>query len=325
MAIGKASDLTIYNEEFIGGYVDQLQQNSNFNEATQNTLVLRSRFHEGDYSKEAMFDLVTNLVSRRDTTSVSAATDLSITSDEFIGVKLNRKIGPVAQTLDAWKKLGRDERMISFVIGQQVAKAQQVEILNSALAALEGKLDAVAALEHSAVDGTLASTDLVTGLSKAGDSAGDIVAWIMHSKPYFDLIGNQTTNAIYRANGVRIMEGTPATYGRPVFVTDSASLVESQGVSSAADAYSTLGLRAGAAIAEFSEPETVVMDLVSGLENIVYRMQGEFAYTLSLKGCKWDVANGAANPDGAAVATATNWDNVVADNKSLPGIIIKSQ
>lgn len=326
MAIGKASDFQIYHDEFYGGFVETIQQNVNaFNEASEGTIRLIAQEHEGDYQKEAFFDVISSLVSRRDTTSVSAATDLAMTSDEFVGVKCNRKIGPVAQTIDAWRKIAKDPRLMSFIIGQQSAKAVAQEYLNRGLAACEAKLDSVAALEHDATDGTLASTDLATALKKAGDAAGGIVLWVMHSAPYFDLLGNQIAAAIYRANGVRIMDGVPATLGRPVLITDSTSLVESGGVSTGVDAYSTLGLYRDAIIVQESERPETVLDLVTGLENLVYRFQGEYAFTLGLRGCTWDVTNGGANPANAAVATATNWDTQIADNKLLPGIIVKSR
>jgi hypothetical protein len=326
MAIGKASDLTIYHEQFLGGYVETVQQNVNaFNAASGGAIRLINELHIGDYDKETFFDVVASLVSRRDTTSTSTATDLALTSDEFVGVKLNRKIGPVAQTLDAWRKINKDEKIMSMILGEQTAKATAQEMLNTALSAVEAKLDSVAALEHGATDGTCASTDLASGLAKFGDAAGNIVIWVMHSKVYYDLLGNQITNAIYRANNTRIMDGVPATLGRPVLITDSSSLIEDDGVSSGIDVYSTLGLVPGAIEIKESEPPTTVLDLVTGLENIVYRFQGEYAYTLKLRGCEWDTGNGGANPSANSVATASNWDTQVADNKLLPGIIIKSR
>ena len=326
MATGKASDLTIYQEQFLGGYVETVQQNVNaFNAASGGAIRLINDLHIGDYDAETFFDVVASLVSRRDTTSTSAATDLAITSDEFRGVKLNRKIGPVGQTLDAWRKINKDEKIMSMILGEQTAKATAQEMLNTALSAVEAKLDSVAALEHSATDGTCASTDLATGLSKFGDAAGNIVIWVMHSKVYYDLLGNQITNAIYRANNTRIMDGVPATLGRPVLITDSSSLLESNGVSSGIDCYSTLGLVSGAIEIKESEPPRTVLDLVTGLENLVYRFQGEYAYTLRLRGCEWDTSTGGVNPSAGSVATAGNWDTQVADNKLLPGIIIKSQ
>lgn len=326
MSIGLASDFQIYNEQFIGGFVETIQQNvDGFNEASAGALRMAVDGHLGDYYRETFFDVIGSLVTRRDTTSNAAVTDLAPTTDEFIGVKRNYKIGPVANSLDAWRKIGKDQGELSFVLGQQVAKAVPQVMLEAALMSLEAKLDSVAALEQTNTGATITTEGLAQALGKVGDAAGGIVAWVMHGKVYHDLLQDQITDAVYRADGVQIAQGAPATLGRPVLITDSASLVETNGVSTGVDAYSTLGLFAGAASCMISEPPTTVMDLVSGLENIVYRYQGEGAYTVQLRGCEWDVTNGGVNPTDAALATATNWDTQVADNKLLPGVILKTR
>lgn len=326
MSIGLASDFQIYNEQFIGGFVETIQQEvDGFNANSQGALRLAVDGHLGDYDRETFYDVIASLITRRDTTSNSAVTDTPITTDEFIGVKRNYKIGPVAQSLDAWRKIGKDQGEMSFVLGTQVAKALPQVMLEACLMSLEGKLDSVAALEEDDTAAVITTVGLNNALSKVGDKSGMISALVMHSKVYHDLVGAQITAAIYRANGVAIMQGVPATLGKPVFVTDSASLVEADGVSTGIDAYSTLCLFSGAASCVVSEPPTTVMDLVSGNENITYRYQGEGAYTISLRGCEWDIANGGANPTDAALATATNWDTQVADNKLLPGSILKTR
>tara|TARA_R100001443_G_scaffold37011_2_gene50814 strand:- start:1500 stop:2480 length:981 start_codon:yes stop_codon:yes gene_type:complete len=326
MATGKASDFTIYNEEVQGAFIETIQQHVDvWNAASAGTLRMRTADSLGDYARETFFDVIGSLVSRRDTTSVSAATDLAPTSDEFIGVKRNYKVGPVANTLDSWRKIGKDQGSLSIVVGQQMAKAVPQAMLEAALMALEGKLDSVAALEETDTGATITTEGLVDCLAKQGDAAQNIAAFVMHSKVYYNLLNDQIGDAVYRANGVSIMQGVPATLGRPVVITDSASLVETDGVSSGVDAYSTLALFPGAADITISEPPTVVTDLVTGLENIVYRFQGEGAYNVRLRGCEWDIANGGANPADAALKTATNWDTVVADNKLLPGAILKTR
>src|SRR4051812_40191847 len=109
MSTGKASDFKIYQPQFFGGMTEVLMQNADvFNGVSRNAIRLVPQKMIGDYEKESFFKELTNLVSRRDTTSVSAATDQAMTQDEFVGVKLNRKIGPVAQTVDAWRKIGKD-------------------------------------------------------------------------------------------------------------------------------------------------------------------------------------------------------------------------
>ena len=62
-----------------------------------------------------------------------------------------------------------------------------------------------------------------------------------------------------------------------------------------------------------------------GRENIVTRLQGEYAYNVGCKGVKWDVTNGGVNPSDAAVGTSTNWDSVMDDVKDLGGVIIRTR
>ena len=328
MAIGKASDFTIYNDEVHGSFIETIQQNIDaFNGASAGALRMRTDASLGDYARETFFDVIGSLVTRRDTTSTSSATDLAPTSDEFIGVKRNYKVGPVANTLDAWRKIGADQGSLSVVVGQQMARAVPQAMLEAALISLEGFLDAYSsgALEEDDTAATITTEGLVDTLAKQGDAASRIAAWVMHSKVYYDLLKDQISDAVYRADGVTIMQGTPASLGRPVVVTDSAALVETDGVSSGVDAYSTLALFPGAADVSISEPPTVVTDLVTGLENITYRFQAEGAYNIKLRGCEWDITNGGSNPNDAALGTGTNWDAQVADNKLLPGAILKTR
>ena len=329
MAISLYSDFKVYDEQFQGAFVETIMQNVDaFNEASQGALVMRTRDLLGHYEREAFYDeVVAAAISRRDITASGAITATKLTQDEFIGVKLNRRNGPFEVSIDSMRKIGANaSTQFSRVIGVQTAKAMPREMLDRALAAIEAKLDSVAALEYDGTAATVASVGPIQALAKFGDAAGDVVLWVMHSKVYFDLVKQQVTDAIYRANGVSIMAGVPATYGRPVLVTDSASLVEADGVSTGIDTYSTLGLVSGAGVLDISEPPIAALEgPLTGNEQLFYRWQAEYAYNLKLRGCQWDTTNGGINPTNAAVATATNWDTVVADNKLLPGVILKTR
>lgn len=333
MAISLASDFKVYDEQFQGAFIETIMQNVDaFNEASQGALVMRTRELLGHYEKEAFFDeVVASAISRRDITASGAITATKLTQDEFIGVKLNRRNGPFEVSIDSMRKTlggGGDKasQQFSRVIGAQTAKAMPREMLDRALAALEAKLDSVSALEEDDTAAVITSTGPIDALAKFGDAAPDIVLWVMHSKVYYDLVKVNVTDAIYRANGVMVMEGTPVTYGRPVLVTDSASLKETDGVSTGVDAYSTLGLTAGAAVIDISEPPIAALEgPLTGNEQLFYRWQAEYAYNLKLRGCQWDTTNGGQNPTNANVATATNWDTAVADNKLLPGVILKTR
>jgi hypothetical protein len=323
MAIGKASDFKIYDDQLNGGMVETLvQQTAAFNAASRGGIRLVTNRLRGNYEYESFFQNISSLVTRRDTTSVAAATDLALPQDEHISVKINRKVGPVAQTLDAFRKIGRgaNEQSLSFLVGTMIAKAMQVDQLDNAIRAGVATIGAQSTLIHN-VGSTLSTSDLVDGLSKMGDMASRVVVWVMHSAAYYDLVKEQISANIDGVANFNVATATPITLNRPVIVTDSAALTAT---GSPDDPYYTLGLVADGIVVEDSEEELMHAEIVTGLENLVVRLQGEFAYNLGVKGAQWDVANGGANPTNAAVATTTNWDKVAADVKDMCGVRIDS-
>jgi hypothetical protein len=333
MAIAKASDFTIYNSEFSAAVTETLTQNTEvFNAASAGSIVLRSQAHRGNYLRESFFATVASLVSRRDLTSVSAATDLALTSPEKVAVKINRKVGPAASTLDAWRKIMMDlgdnpetqNSAFSYLLGQQAAKAISADYVNTALLACSVALAASSSVAYdiSALSpATISHTYLATLLSKMGDAANRIVCFVMHSSVYWQLVKQSITDKVTEVAGVVIQTGTPATFNRPVIVTDSAGLIDQ----ASPTRYYTLGLTAGAVEVLESEGRQMFADLVTGLEQVVIRLQGEHAFTVGLKGFTWDVTHGGANPLDAAIGTSTNWDQICTDLKDGPGVLLKSQ
>jgi hypothetical protein len=326
MAIGKASDFVVYQDQIRGAIVERLTQASRFFNGAGRAIVLSTISRRGDYHQESFFQNIANAVTRRDTTSTAGVTSLALTMAELISVKLNRKVGPVESTLDAFRKiqLTANAESMSFLIGTQFAKGMEVEMLNTILGAGRAALAAEASVFYDySGTGTLATTALVSGLAKFGDASSRIGAWVMHSKPYFDLIQHQIDPANQGdvVAGSVLAAASPATLNRPVIVTDSPSLV----VAGAPDTYYTLGLAEGALVAESSEEESMVSELVTGLENLTVRLQGEYAYNVGLRGFQWDISAGGANPLTATLETATNWDTVMSSYKDWAGICIASQ
>jgi hypothetical protein len=329
MAIGKASDFKIYNDQFFGGLVEMLVQDTNALRSVG--INVAARAIKGDFELRSLVKKIGGLISRRDTTSVSGASDLAVTMDENISVKLSRKIGPVAQTVDAWKKAGLPfvadwdpDGMQGFsrYLGSMIAKDMEGEMLDSALLAARVFLENASANSNRfviAANGTVTTDALVSTLGLMGDASNRVRAWVMHSKVYFDLLRyqiNPSNNGSDAAFGV-IQSASPLSLNRPVFVTDSSSLV----VTGTPNLYRTIGLVENGVEIVNSEEQTLVTDIVTGLENIVARLQGEFAYNLGIKGAKWDTANGGANPNPAALATATNWDQVSTSSKDFAGVV----
>ncbi len=333
MAIGKASDFKIYNDQFFGGLIEKLAQDTTALRSVG--INLQTRKVKGDHELRSFIKKINGMITRRDTTSVSAVTDLAVAMDEVVSVKLNRKIGPVAQTLDAWKKAALSVQeadwdpdgatIFSRYLGAMVAKDIEAGMLDDSLLACRTFLENANTNSNRhtiAANGLLKTDALVSALSLMGDAANNIRAWVMHSKVYFDLLQNQINPA---NNGTDLAFATitaaaPVSLNRPIFVTDSPSLV----VAGAPNLYRTIGLVPGAIDLINSEEQTVVTDIVTGLENLVVRMQGEFAFNLSILGAKWDVANGGANPNGTALSTAANWDLVATSMKDSAGVVIIS-
>lgn len=325
MAIGKASDFVVYQEQFFGGATEVLMQNADgFNGASNGAIQLISSRLKGDYEKESFMKAISGIVSRRDPTSTATVTDLALSQGEIVSVKINRKIGPVANTLDSFRKIASDPQEFSFLLGQQWGKAMAVDMINTAISGTTAALTNVAALTNNvtaAATKTVTHSNLVGTMAKLGDASNAIVAFVLHSKPYFDLIQQSLADKIFEVAGTTIYSGTVATFNRPVIVLDAPALL----VAGAPDNYRTLALVTGAATVQESEDREVVSQLVTGIESLSMRVQGEYAYNLGVKGFTWDTANGGANPADAAIATGSNWDKVASDNKSCAGSVLISE
>jgi hypothetical protein len=328
MAIGKASDMKVYHEEFQSGMVEKIAQFIGlFNEQSRGAIRLIPRALKGDYSKAAFFKDVSSLVSRRDTTSVAAATDLAMTQDEVISVKLNRKVGPVAQTLDAIKKANLTEAEASRVFGELAGTRKMKDMLNAALIAVEAAIEGNTAMNLDITGESVKTASpaaLRRTLAKFGDASQDIVCWVGHSKVHFDILADvQNSGVSGLEDTVTIYGAIPAYLGRPFLVTDAAALTDANG--SATDTYNTLGLVRDAVIVTESEEESFATEIVTGLENLARRWQSEHAFNVEVKGFKWDVANGAANPSDSTLGTTSNWDQVATDDKHTAGVRLDSQ
>lgn len=335
----------IYPELVHGAMVETLVQNTAaFNADSRNTIRLVDNRRLGDFAQETFFKNTPNLIQDRDVDTVtspipdanSAVTPTNVPMDEHISVKVNKRIGPIDHTLDSFRKLGNnpDFEVLSMLLGEQIGKAAQIDYLNAALTSVVAAIlaQATLVLDKGPTPGgspnageNLQTKHLVSTLALMGDAASRVEMWIMHSKPYFDLVQNQINLNIDGVSNFNVQTATPITLNRPVLVTDDASLVTSGVGSPESTEYITLGLQSDAVVLENSEDETMVTELITGRQNIVTRLQGEYAYNVSVKGAKWDVTNGGVNPSLATLGTGTNWDIVMDDVKDFAGVALRTR
>lgn len=332
-AVGRLPEGLIYPDLVHSGMVETLTQNTDaFNVASANAIRMVTQMRQGDFHQESFFKNVSSLINRRlvnVSPSNPAVTPSAVPADEHISVKVNRRIGPIDQTLDSFKKMGMnpDFEVLSFLLGEQIAKAMQVEQLDTGLRSVVSAILGQASLVYAGAGSpptTLDTLDLVNGLANFGDAANRVVMWVMHSKAYYDLVKDQIVRNIDGLSNFNVASGSAVTLNRPVLITDSAALVTPTG-SPLVNIYTTLGLTESAVVLEDSEAPTLYNEVVTGQQNLVTRLQGEFAYNVSCKGFKYDVTNGGVNPDDSTLATSTNWDSVMDSVKDLSGLAITSQ
>ena len=327
MAIGKASDFKVYDDEFFGGVSESLQQVTDvFNASGNGAIRLVPVARRGDFVKESFYQaLADGGISRRDTTSTSSADDTELKQEEQISVKLNRKIGPIANTLDSFRKIqqGANDQSLSFLMGAQVGKGMLVDYLDAAATAFVASVgkETSNTVDVTASPGTTMTTEyLIDALAKMGDASNRIVAWMMHSASYYKLVKEQAlTTKIEGIANFNIQTGTPVTLNRPVLVSDTSALVDTN--SPGDDNYYVLGLTANAIVLEQSEEQFIESQIVTGLENLVVRLQGEYAYNLTSKGFKFSTSH--ANPTLATIGTEARWTKVASSHKDLGGVVIK--
>jgi hypothetical protein len=329
---GTRADFKIYNEYIHTGMVETLTQVSDaFNAASRGTILLTTVNRKGDFVYESFFASTANLISRRDTLSTADAQALKLTQSDMVSVKVNRKIGPVENTLDSFKKVQQgqfNQNALDFAIGQQSAKGMQIEMLNTGLIAARAAIagQAGSLVDKTAVTTGIATVDLVDALASFGDAAANISLWVMHSAQYYKLVKEQILGGIDGVSSFNVASATPITLNRPVLVSDSPSLISTfDDGGTPTTAYNCLGLTAGAVVLEDSEESTVFSEYVTGKENLIVRIQGEYAYNIGVKGFTWDVANGGANPDAAAMASGANWDPSMGDLKNRAGVVLRTR
>jgi hypothetical protein len=330
MGITLSSDWKVYNDQVQAAYAETVAQNlAILIEKGNGAIIVEDAAAPGDYLKKANFKMPASLVSRRvvsGTGATAAATAITVSQGENVEVRLSRKIGPVDITRDTLRRTGVTQETFSMYLGEMIANAVLQAELNDALLAARGAIAKTATLNDisAATASTLTRQALATGMQKLGDAQQQIVAFVGHSKVYGDLMSEALT-ATAGANDVltqvAIYGAQPPTLNKPFFVTDSSSLI----LDETADKYFTLGLTPGAIRLRLdTQLSDLVVQDITGLENLTLRIQGERDWFLGIKGYTWNTSAGGANPDDTALLLSTNWTLDATSIKHTAGIAIKS-
>ena len=135
MAMGLKTAFRINNPFVYAGYTETLTQFSNaFNEQSGGAIRLPSESKRGDVDEHSFFQNISGLVSRRDPSTDTTVADKNVGMATINEVKLNRRVGPVAQSYDSFRKIGSSTSVpgdnqssgideLDFIVGQQTANA----------------------------------------------------------------------------------------------------------------------------------------------------------------------------------------------------------
>lgn len=320
------SDLAVYSEYAYSSMTEVLRQKIDlFNTATGGAIQLRAAAHQGDYSDVAFFAKISGLVRRRNAYGSGNVSEKNMAHLVDTMVKVAAGTPPVRLDPGQFKWIQQNPEVAGAALGQQLAVDTMADMLNVGLGASYAALSAQTAVVYDATgntlpENTLSFGNLNNGQAKFGDQASTISAWVMHSKPMFDLYGKNLTNSasLFTYGNINVMRDP---FGKLLVMTDSQNLV----IAGTPNNYAVLGLVPGAVIIDQNNDYTANEEAKNGDENIIRTFQAEWSYNVGVKGFAWDKANGGKSPNDAALLTSTNWDKYATSHKDLAGVVVKTR
>ena len=291
-----------------------MQYTDMFSTGTAGAITVSTESIMGDLQATSMLAEIASIIGRRDITAGTDASVKTLSSRDENNVKMYWGTGAIEFKMVDATRYGSNSDAFSVAIGQQVGKGIVTYLLNSALAAVRASVETETTLVTGDGTASVTHTLLNTALRPMGDARDDIVCWVMQGATYSDLVGQAITDKIDSVAGGSIRSGSVPTLGRPTYVTDSASLDMTAGVA-------ILGLTVGSIQVVETASRNFISEVVSGKENLVYRIQGEGEFLLNVKGYSWKTASG-TNPTAATVGTAANWELKASDVKSSAGVLL---
>lgn len=314
-------DMQVFND-FLYTIVSETvdQQVELFNAASRNAIQLRTASRVGDFYDEVFYKAFATPSRRRDPYASGAVAAQDLSQDTMTKVKVGGANGPFAFDPGQFAWIQKSPEEAAVTIGEQVAKAIMQDMLNAGISAANAAIT-TAGLSFDGTAGTLDLGDLNSGAALFGDRAQEIAAWIMHSKPYHDLLGASITNSnsLFEFGTINVVSDG---FGRPLIVTDAPALVDTVATP---DEYSSLGLVSGGVVLEDNGDFFANTETTNGDVNIARTWQAEYSFNVGLKGYQWDKTNGGAAPTDAELATGTNWDKVATYDKDTAGVVVVTQ
>lgn len=311
-------DMKVYDTEIYTTTIEMLGQKLEaFNASSGGAIVLDTNAWRGNYTAQSFFSQLAGAqrrVDRASANSTQAATSLE--QSEVGGVKVAGGFGPVIFEPSQLTWLMESPDVAINVIAEGFADALLADQLNTVVGCAVAAISNVAAItnDESATSG-LTQKALNNGHAKFQDMSGMLRTDVMTGNAYHKLIGNALDNGerLFDSSNVQVI----SILGKTIVVSDIPALY----VSGTPNKSYVLSLVAGALIVDNSSDIITNMETSNGKGRIETTWQADYSFGVTLKGYKWDVANGGPSPTDAALFTGSNWEMVMADNKHQAGAV----
>lgn len=305
-----ANSFVFFEEQFRAGYLERLQKVVDlWNERSAGGMIitaqdLMGRIYERSFMKRP------DGVTRANLSSQTEASVVDVNEDIYKSAYIYGLVGPYQYTrFDAQSRNMSAEDYSAF-LGEVTGELVMEDMAESTVSAVVGALTATSDLTYTTDDGSgnlteMTTSDLNLAFNRMGDKRRDIVAVLMHSKPFADLIGNNIASDIDEVAGFAAIDGVPASLGKPILVADIEAL-QITDASGNVTGYRSLAMRdAGSTTAEILSPEMTekVKHLESGTGN---QIAGDYQFDVQVKGYSFDADN-IQNPTVAELADSANW------------------
>ena len=315
MALG---DMKVYQDEIQGTTIELLGQKVNdFVAAAGGAFQINMDAWRGDYSKESFFNQIAAAKRRVDRYAANGAqASTALTQGEEVGVKVAGGFGPILfePSQMTWLQQSPDEAIMA--ISEGFANALLADHINTGLAAGVAAVENIAALVNDvSATGGLTQTVLNGSHAKFGDMSAMLQTDFMTGAAYHTLIAKGL------ANGERLFEAGNVTVqsilGKRIVVSDSPALY----VAGTPNKTKVLSVVSGGIIVDNAGDLITNLETTNGKERIETTWQADYSFGVKLKGFAWDTVNGGKSPTDAELATGTNWDKAVTEDKHTLGTL----
>lgn len=329
---------TIFQRKLIGTTVQLLTENLQaFNAASQNTLLLGT----GEIVKETLETMTIGWIDglihdRNEHAPIGTKVEASVLT-RILGGSINSagRVGPVAITSGTMRLI---ETNVNQAVGQVATIAAEAMLkrwitiaMGAGVAALSNRAEAIYTQDAATTNkaGELYPTveDFPLAASLFGDQASLIKVWFMSGTQWAKFSAREAVKSAKLVFELGNMKIFTDGFGRAFLVSDAASYGISAATKGGKQIYAPdtaiVGLVQNAVQLTHNELKMAASAPVLGGENIEHWWQGEFNYSLAMKGVRPTTAfresvEGKKTATMADLVEANNWQAEVGETDRAP-------